>query len=67
MSKVKFLGKPMGIKRLLTYVIGLWIMSLGIAFAVNSNFGVSPVTTLPYVVGRILNISVGTGTWIENL
>ena len=64
MSKVKFLGKPMGIKRLLTYVIGLWIMSLGIAFAVNSNFGVSPVTTLPYVVGRILNISVGTGTWI---
>ncbi len=64
MSNVKFLGKPMTIKRLVIYVIGLFIMSLGIAFAVNSDFGVSPVTTLPYVVSRILNISIGTGTWV---
>lgn len=64
MNKFMFMGKPMSLRRFFTYVIGLFFMSLGIAFAVNSDFGVSPVTTLPYVVSRILGISVGTGTWV---
>ena len=63
-NKIMFQGKPMSIRRLVIYVIGLWVMALGIAFAVNSDFGVSPVTTLPYVCGRILGISVGTGTMV---
>lgn len=63
-KKIMFQGKALTIRRIVVYVVGLWVMALGIAFAVNSDFGVSPVTTLPYVCGRILGISVGTGTMV---
>lgn len=63
-KKIMFQGKALTVRRILVYIIGLWVMALGIAFAVNSDFGVSPVTTLPYVCGRILGISVGTGTMV---
>ena len=59
---VMFNGKPMGIKRLLAFFVGLYVMCIGIGFAIHSNLGVSPVTTLPYVCGRILGVSVGIGT-----
>lgn len=48
--------------RLGIYCVGLLILAFGIALAVNSNLGVSPVSSLPYVVSRILNISLGTCT-----
>ena len=50
--------------RLAIYCLGLWILAFGIALSVNSNLGVSPVSSLPYVVSRILNISLGTCTTI---
>ena len=50
--------------RLGIYCLGLWILAFGIALAVNSRLGVSPVSSLPYVVSRILNISLGTCTTI---
>ena len=46
------------------YCIGLIVLSFGIALAVNSNLGVSPVSSLPYVVSQILNVSLGTCTII---
>lgn len=46
--------------RIVLYVIGLFFMALGVAFAVNSNLGVSPVTSLPYVVSLITNTALGT-------
>ena len=46
------------------YCVGLIVLSFGIALAVNSNLGVSPVSSLPYVVSQILNISLGTCTII---
>jgi uncharacterized membrane protein YczE len=61
---LEFNGKVMSFKRIIVYIFGLWIMTLGIALAVNSNFGVFPVTTLPYVVCRILGITVGYGTMV---
>lgn len=50
--------------RLTIYCLGLLVLAFGIALAVNSNLGVSPVTSLPYVVSQILNISLGTCTII---
>ena len=46
--------------RVVLYVIGLFFMALGVAFAVNSNLGVSPVTSLPYVVSLISGTALST-------
>ena len=50
--------------RLMIYCVGLLVLAFGIALAVNSNLGVSPVSSLPYVVSQILNVSLGTCTII---
>ena len=50
--------------RLGIYCLGLWILAFGIALSVNSNLGVSPVSSLPYVVSLITKISLGTCTTI---
>ena len=50
--------------RLGIYCVGLAILAFGIALSVNSNLGVSPVSSLPYVVSQILNVSLGTCTTI---
>ena len=50
--------------RLAVYCLGLWILAFGIALSVNCQLGVSPVSSLPYVVSQILNISLGTCTTI---
>lgn len=48
--------------RLGIYCLGLLILSFGVTLSVNSNLGVSPVSSLPYVVSQILPISLGTCT-----
>ena len=48
--------------RLVIYCLGLLILAFGIALSVNSNLGVSPVSSLPYVVSQIAGISLGTCT-----
>lgn len=50
--------------RLAIYCLGLLILAFGIALSVNSNLGVSPVSSLPYVVSQITNVSLGTCTTI---
>ena len=48
--------------RLGIYCLGLVVLAFGITLSVNSNLGVSPVSSLPYVVSQILGISLGTCT-----
>lgn len=50
--------------RLAIYCLGLLVLAFGIALSVNSNLGVSPVSSLPYAVSQIVNISLGTCTVI---
>lgn len=52
------------IKKTIVYMVGLFILALGIAFSVKSNLGVSPVTSVPFVLGRIFGLSLGTMTII---
>lgn len=46
--------------RIFIYCFALLLMALGVALSVNSNLGVSPVNSLPYVVSQILNVQMGT-------
>ena len=50
--------------RLGIYCLGLWVLAVGIALSVNCKLGVSPVSSLPYVLSQIVNISLGTCTTI---
>lgn len=45
--------------RIAVYALGLLFMAFGVAFSVNSNLGVSPVNSLPYVVSKITGIELG--------
>ena len=37
-------------KRSAIYVMGLFIMTLGVSISVKSNLGVSPVSSIPYTM-----------------
>ena len=41
------------IYRIAMYVIGLFVLAMGVAFSINSNLGTSPVSSLPYVVSTL--------------
>ncbi|MDO4328072.1 MAG: DUF6198 family protein [Lachnospiraceae bacterium] len=47
------------IARISFYALGLLLMAFGVAFSVNSNLGVSPVNSLPYVLSLILKADMG--------
>ena len=46
--------------RVLCYVLGLFSIAFGVAVSINSNLGISPVNSLPYVVGQIIDVELGT-------
>lgn len=48
------------INRVVFYIIGLFFIALGVAFSVNSQLGVSPVNSLPYVISVIIGKDLGT-------
>ena len=52
------------VRRVLVYVFGLFILSLGINFAVNSDLGVSPMQSVPLVLSLITGITMGTAVFI---
>lgn len=41
-------------QRILVYTLGMFFIALGVAFAVNSDLGISTVSSLPYVVSIVL-------------
>ena len=46
--------------RIFFYVLGLFFMAMGVAFSVNSNLGVSPVNSLPYVISQVSGAALST-------
>ncbi|SHI11140.1 Uncharacterized membrane protein YczE [Sporobacter termitidis DSM 10068] len=56
------LQKSALIKRLVIFAAGIFIMATGVSFSVKSDLGVSPVTSVPYVLSRIFGLSLGTWT-----
>ena len=50
-------------KRCVMLVVGLIIMSAGVAFSIHGNLGTSPISSLPYTLSVIIpSLSVGTAT-----
>jgi uncharacterized membrane protein YczE len=54
--------KPVWIKKSIVYVLGLFILALGIALSVKSNLGVAPVSSVPFVLAKITGLTLGTMT-----
>lgn len=50
--------------RLPMYFIGLFIMTIGIAFSVRSDLGVSPVSSIPYTMTVVRNMDMGMATFL---
>lgn len=48
--------------RLLVYILGLFIMTLGISMSVKSDLGVSPVSSIPYSITCITGLEMGKAT-----
>lgn len=46
------------------YFIGLFIMTIGIAFSVRSDLGVSPVSSIPYTLTVVWNVEMGLATFL---
>lgn len=57
MNDIKLSKLPL---RVLLYCIGLLFLSLGSVIASNSDLGVSPVMSLPFVISRIVGMTPGT-------
>lgn len=54
-------GKNIGI-RFILYIMGLFIMTLGISLSVKSNLGVSPVSSIPYTITCVFGLEMGKAT-----
>jgi len=52
-------------KRITIYVLGLFILSLGVAFSILSKLGVSPISSVAYVLHNVTGLSIGTITMLE--
>lgn len=59
---MQFQQKPVHLKRLAVYCLGLFVMALGVSFSVKSDLGVSPVNSIPKVLSEIFK-SLSMGTW----
>ena len=54
------------IKRICSFVVGLFIMSLGVAFSIVSTLGTTPISSISYSLALITNIDIGITTFIFN-
>lgn len=53
--------------RWMVFLLGLWIMTVGIAVSVHAGLGTSPISTVPAALVRIVPLSFGTLTVIMNV
>lgn len=65
-QSVSIVELEMWTRRLGVYLIGLFLLAIGVAFSIKSNLGVSPINTVPYVLSRVTAIDVGLMTAMVN-
>ncbi|MBP2644273.1 MAG: rane protein [Firmicutes bacterium] len=49
-------------KRIVIYIMGMWVVSLGIVLNAKADLGVSAISALPYAVFKISILTFGTAT-----
>lgn len=52
----------LSVRRVVIYLLGLFILALGVSFSVKSRLGVSPVNSIPYTVSILTGIEQGLCT-----
>lgn len=60
----ELLNKSNFVRRAVIYVLGLFIMTLGVSISVKSDLGVSPVSSIPYTMTCVWGIEMGRATII---
>ena len=53
-------------KRICLFVVGLFIMSIGVAFSITSTLGTTPISSISYALALITNIDIGVTTFVFN-
>lgn len=54
------------IRRICLFVVGLFIMSVGVAFSITSTLGTTPISSISYSLTLITNINIGITTFVFN-
>lgn len=55
------------IKRYLFFIVGLFMMAVGVSLSTRSNLGTSPISSIPYVLSLGLPMTIGQFTFLMNL
>lgn len=55
------------VTRLVLYILGLFIMTLGVSMSVKSDLGVSPVSSIPYSITCITGLEMGKATIVFHI
>lgn len=53
--------------RFIWYLIGLFIMTAGVSISVKSNLGVSPVSSIPYTITKVIGLEMGKATIVFHI
>lgn len=54
-------------KKLPIFLLGLYLMSIGVILSVNANLGVSPISCVPYIYGLASPLTLGQTTVVLNV
>lgn len=54
-------------KQIVLYILGLFLLTLGVSFSIQANLGVSPVSSLAYAFSLTSGLSIGITTVLANV
>ena len=55
------------VKRYLVFILGLFLMAIGVTLSTRSNLGMSPISCVPYVLSLGFSMTIGQFTFLMNL
>jgi len=61
---MQFSGEDLTLKRVFSYIFGLFLITLGVAFSIKSGLGSAPVSSIPYAMDLIWAVEIGIATFI---
>lgn len=61
---MQFSGEKLTAKRIFNYILGLYLITLGVAFSIKSGLGSAPVSSIPYAMNLIWAVEIGVATFI---
>jgi uncharacterized membrane protein YczE len=59
-------GEELRVKRILLFILGLFIMAFGVSFSIVSTLGTTPISSIAYALVLITNIDIGITTFVFN-